>query len=132
MIGSIDTAASALTAQRLRMDTVANNLANIDTARQPDGTLKPYQRQFVVFQPQRPDGGPGVSVASIQKDTSPPRRIFEPGPPDADADGFVSRPNVDLAIESVNMMDASRAYEANVTMIETTKAMINATLRMVG
>ena len=132
MLNALDTSASALTAQRLRMDTVAQNLANLNTTRQADGSKVPYRRQVAVFQPQTTDGRPGVSVAEIRPDPAPFRRVYDPGHPDANADGFVEMPNVDLAVETVNMMDASRAYEANVTMIETTKAMMNATLRLIG
>lgn len=133
MFRTLDTAASALTAQRVRMDTVAGNLANVNTTRQPDGTKVPYRRRFVVFEPQRDaQGNPGVRVASVRQDPSPFQRVFDPGHPDADTDGFVQMPNVDVAIESVNMLDASRAYEANVTMIETTKAMMNAALRLIA
>ncbi|MEM8874952.1 MAG: flagellar basal body rod protein FlgC [Planctomycetota bacterium] len=133
MISTLDTAASALTAQRVRMDTVANNLANLNTTRQADGTIEPYRRRFVVFEPQRDvAGNPGVRVAAIKQDPTPFPKVFDPGHPDANSDGFVQMPNVDLAIESVNMLDASRAYEANVTMIETTKAMLNAALRLIA
>ena len=132
MLNTLDTAASALTAQRVRMDATANNLANLNTTRQADGRKVPYQRKFVVFEPRRPDGGPGVRVAAVRADPSPPRRAFDPGHPDADAQGFVSLPNVDVAVETVNMLDAQRAYEANVTMIETTKAMMSAALRLIA
>jgi flagellar basal-body rod protein FlgC len=73
-----------------------------------------------------------VRVAGVQVDASPFQRRFEPGHPDADAQGYVSYPNVDLAIEYVNALEASRAYEANVSMMEVTKAMINASLRLIG
>ncbi|MEM6315417.1 MAG: flagellar basal body rod protein FlgC [Planctomycetota bacterium] len=133
MMSTLDTAASALTAQRVRMDTVAANLANLNTTRQPDGSKVPYQRRFVVFEPQRdPAGNPGVRVADVRRDPTPFPKVFDPGHPDANADGFVEMPNVDVAIESVNMLDASRAYEANVTMIETTKSMLNAALRLIA
>ncbi len=74
----------------------------------------------------------GVHVEEVGMDSSPPIRKFDPGHPDADKDGFVSYPNIDTAVEYVNAMDASRAYEANVTMMEDTKAMINASLRIIA
>ena len=132
MLNSLDISASALTANRLRMDTVAQNLANMNTTRQADGEKTPYRRKFTLLQPQRHDGGAGVSVRQVVADPTPFRRIYEPGHPDADGEGYVEMPNVDLAVETVNMMDASRAYEANVTMMETSKAMMNATLRLIG
>ena len=135
MFDSLDIASSALTAQRIRMDMIAGNVANLNTTRNDKGELAPYRRRFVLFAGGR--GGekgnlPGVHVMQIAKDQSPFRRVFDPGNRDAGPDGYVQYPNVDLAIEQVNMLEASRAYEANVTMMETTKAMINATLRLIA
>ena len=134
MFDALDIGASALTAQRVRMDTIAGNVANINTTRNAQGQRVPYQRRFVVFTPGRTEdpGAPGVRVAQIGLDQTPFRRVFDPGHADADKDGYVRYPNIDLAIEQVNMLDASRAYEANVTMMETTKAMINSTLRLIA
>ncbi len=137
MFDALDIGASALTAQRVRMDTIAGNVANINTTRNAAGEKVPYQRRFVVFTPGRAGStgdaaAPGVRVAQIALDRSPFRKVFDPGHADADADGYVLYPNVELAIEQVNMLDASRAYEANVTMMETTKAMINSTLRLIA
>jgi flagellar basal-body rod protein FlgC len=134
MFDALDIGASALTAQRVRMDTIAGNVANINTTRNARGERVPFRRRFVVFSPGRADdpAAPGVRVAQIALDGSPFRKVFEPGHADADKDGYVMYPNIDLAIEQVNMMDASRAYEANVTMMETTKAMINSTLRLIA
>jgi flagellar basal-body rod protein FlgC len=132
---SLDIASSALSAQRVRMDTIAGNVANLNTTRNEKGELAPYRRRFVLFAPGRPGekgNQPGVHVMQIARDQSPFRRVFDPGNQDAGADGYVQYPNVDLAIEQVNMLEASRAYEANVTMMETTKAMINATLRLIA
>jgi flagellar basal-body rod protein FlgC len=116
------------------MDTIAGNVANINTTRNAKGEAIPYRRRFVLFAPGQP-GEPnqaGVHVQKIELDRSPFQRRFDPGHPDADKDGYVQYPNVDLAIEQVNMLEASRAYEANVTMIDTTKAMITATLRLIA
>jgi len=134
MFDSLDIGASGLTAQRLRMDTIAGNVANMNTTRDAQGRPNPYRRRFVVFAPGAPGDAalPGVHVAGVQVDRSPFTKRFDPGNPDADKDGYVLYPNVDLAIEQVNMLEASRAYEANVTMIETTKAMITATLRLIA
>ena len=134
MFDALDIGASGLTAQRVRMDTIAGNVANINTTRNALGERVPYRRRFVVFSPGRAEdsSAPGVRVAQIALDRSPFRKVFDPGHADADKDGYVLFPNVDLAIEQVNMLDASRAYEANVTMMETTKAMINSTLRLIA
>jgi flagellar basal-body rod protein FlgC len=116
------------------MDTIAANVANIDVTRNDKGEKIPYRRRFVIFQPGQ-DGQPekpGVHVKGIELDDSPFRKVFDPGHRDADADGYVQYPNVDLAIEQVNMLEASRAYEANITMMDTLKAMINSTLRLIA
>jgi flagellar basal-body rod protein FlgC len=134
MFDALDIGASGLTAQRIRMDTIAGNVANINTTRDADGRSIPYRRRFVLFAPGQPDSpqGPGVRVASVGLDPSPFRRVYDPGHPDADKEGYVQYPNIDLAIETVNMLEASRAYEANITMMETTKAMINSTMRLIA
>src|SRR5262245_25182263 len=126
MFDALDIGASALTAQRIRMDTIAGNVANLNTTRNAQGQPIPYRRRFVLFAPGRSEdpAAPGVRVQGIQIDRSPFRKVFDPGHPDAGKDGYVQYPNIDLAIESVNMLEASRAYEANVTVMETTKAMI--------
>lgn len=134
--GALDIGASALTAERLRMDTISQNIANANTTRTEDGT--PYRRRIVVFQEQ--SGGlpfseylsnsskemylgKGVKVAKIAEDPSPFKKVYDPGHPDADADGYVEMPNIDVVTEMVNMISATRAYEANVTSINTTKSM---------
>src|SRR4051812_4416406 len=134
MFDALDIGASGLLAQRARMDTIAGNVANINTTRNARGEPIPYRRRIAMFSPGRGDGSgrAGVHVASIEQDPSPFNERYEPGNRDADARGYVKYPNVDLAIETVNMLEASRAYEANVTMMETTKAMINSTLRLIA
>jgi len=84
------------------------------------------------FQAGASDGKPGVHVSSIEQDPSPFNMRYEPWSKDANKDGLVAYPNVDLAIESVNMLEASRAYEANITMMETSKAMLNSSLRLLA
>jgi flagellar basal-body rod protein FlgC len=134
MFDSLDIGASALLAQRTRMDTIAGNVANINTTRNQRGEPIPYRRRIVTFAPGRAGepGRPGVRVASIEQDMSPFNKRYEPGNKDADARGYVKYPNVDLSIEYVNMLEASRAYEANVTLMETTKAMLNSSLRLIA
>ena len=134
MFDALDMGASGLLAQRTRLDTIAANIANANTTHDAAGRANPYRRRFVLFASGQPDqpAKPGVRVASVQVDPSPFQRRFEPGHPDADGQGYVSYPNVDLAIEYVNALEASRAYEANVSMMEVSKAMINASLRLSG
>ncbi|MDR2182782.1 MAG: flagellar basal body rod protein FlgC [Clostridiales bacterium] len=143
---SMNVAASGLTAQRARMDVHAQNLANIDTTRTPEGG--PYQRRVVVFEErresaqsfaaifdrimQRRPGGSGVRVHSIVTDETPGPMVYDPGHPDANAQGYVLRPNVNVIGEMVNMISASRSYEANITSINITRAMMNRTLEMSG
>jgi flagellar basal-body rod protein FlgC len=131
MFGNFDISTSALTAQRTRLDTIASNIANINTPIGPDGK-SPYRRLMTVFQSQRTaDGGAGVRVKQIAQDmTSPMREKHEPSSRYADSRGIVTYPNIDLSTEMVNALETTRAYEANVTAIETTKSMINATLRL--
>lgn len=133
IFGAIDVAASGMTAERLRLDVISNNIANVNTTRTTEGG--PYRRQFVVFEPRSGDGSfshvmkrqiqlNGVKVSGIKKDESPLRMIYEPGHPDADADGYVKMPNVNIITEMVDMMTASRAYEANVTSVNVAKSMM--------
>ena len=131
MFDSLDISASALLAQRTRLDTVAGNIANMNVTVDSAGRNNPYRRRFAVFAPGQPDRPEkaGVHVRTIEQDRSPFRKVYRPGDPLADAEGNVLHPNVDLAIEMVNAIEASRAYEANVTTMEVTKAMINASLR---
>ncbi len=129
--------ASGLTAERLRMDTIANNIANVNTTRTMEGG--PYQRQRVVFEPRgekaaflfpamfdktrKADAFRGVKVTGIIKDTTPPKLVYDPSHPDANADGYVAMPNVNIVKEMVDMISATRAYEANVTAINSAKTM---------
>jgi flagellar basal-body rod protein FlgC len=134
MLDVLDMGASGLLAQRTRLDTIAGNIANVNTTHDASGKVNPYRRRFVVFAPGSADGSSetGVHVQNIGQDPSPLTRKFEPGNPDADKDGYVSYPNVDLSIEFVNALEASRAYEANVTMMETAKSMFSSSLRLLA
>lgn len=127
--------ASALTAQRMRMDIISNNVANVETTRTEEGG--PYQRQQVVFAVGQVDPGvvpvsaagnsratQGVRVAEILADDSPGHRAYDPTHPDADEDGYVEYPNVNLATEMTDMLSATRSYEANVTVFGALKSMV--------
>jgi len=133
-LSTVDISASGMTAQRLRMDVIANNLANVNTTRTPQGG--PYRRQVVVFESRTPGNGgfrdllnaytggeAGVRVKAIREDTSPFKRVYDAGNPDADQEGYVNLPNVNVVSEMVDMISATRAYEANVSVIEATKSM---------
>ncbi len=134
MFGAFDVSTSALTAQRTRLDTIASNIANVDSLAGPNGEPSPYRRLYTVFQAQQTEnGGPGVRVSKIEEDPSPFQERYEPwNTKYADAKGYVKYPNVNLSEESVNALETTRAYEANITAIETTKSMMNSTLRLLA
>jgi flagellar basal-body rod protein FlgC len=133
LIAGIDITASALNAQRTRLDVVAQNIANAQTTRGPDGL--PYQRKIVSFETELARRGAGatpggtnanlggVRVAKITKDTTPGQRVYDPQNPDADASGLVTMPNVSLAHEMVDMITATRAYEANLSVVRNARQM---------
>lgn len=122
-LGTLNIAASGLSAERTRMEVVAHNIANAAVTRTPEGG--PYRRQDVAFETVlagvEANGDPrlgGVRVAGLVADMSELPRVFNPGHPDADADGFVTMPNVSLPVEMVNLITASRAYEANLRVAQ--------------
>ncbi|MNC38497.1 Flagellar basal-body rod protein FlgC [compost metagenome] len=143
---SFGISASALTAQRLRMDVISSNIANAETTRASvvDGKAVPYRRKLVVLETEKNtsfsnilnskmdsgNGSEGVKVQSIIEDSSPLKPVYNPSHPDADADGYVYMPNVDLTKEMVDMLSASRSYEANVTMLNASKAMVSKALEI--
>lgn len=136
MFHSLDISASALSAQRQRLNVIAGNIANINTTRDANGQTQPFQRRFVTFSADQSledsHGGVGVQF-QVEKDAlSPPRKVYQPGHPDADGQGFVNYPNMDLTQEFVNALEASRAYEANIATMEMTKEMVNSTLRIIA
>ncbi|CAH2712891.1 Flagellar basal-body rod protein FlgC [Neobacillus rhizosphaerae] len=143
MFDSLNISASALTAGRLRMDVTSSNIANASTTRGKlvNGVWEPYRRKMVVMEPrenafnqvlqgkmQKQAGSQsnlqGVRVTGIVDDQTPFKTIYDPTNPDANADGYVKMPNVDLSKEMVDMLAASRAYEANVTSFNTGKSMM--------
>jgi flagellar basal-body rod protein FlgC len=169
MFDAMNVSASGLTAQRLRMDVISQNIANAQTTRTPEGG--PYKRRTVIFQEitendpfaslfsnavrrsENPQGagrrsnlvatgktiamgnspagiGMGVRVSRIAKDEAPGILAYDPHHPDADEEGYVRLPNVNIVEEMVNMISASRSYEANITAINTTRAMITRTLEI--
>lgn len=145
---AMNVSATGLTAQRLRMDVISENIANVNTTRTQEGG--PFQRKHVLFQeitetpftalfrnvfdgegPHTHRGigqGYGVRVESIVRDQTEGPMIFDPGHPDADAEGYVRLPNINIVEEMVHMISASRSYEANITALNTTKGMLSRTL----
>lgn len=136
LFSAFDISASGMTAQRLRSDIIAQNVANVDTTRTEDG--QPYRRKTVLFQERintpfehvlaRAQGkhvtGSGVKVVKVYEDTETDMKmVYDPSHPDADENGYVSYPNVNIVTEMTNMIDASRSYEANVTAFDASKAM---------
>ncbi len=138
MFGSLDISGSALVAQRTVLDTIAGNIANAHATRQADGRPIPYRRRVALLASGDPRHGTpgGVHVAKVVEDPSPFRLEHDPSHPDALRDGphqgYVRMPNVDFSTEMVNAMFASRIYEANVTVMEVTKTMAAATLRLLA
>lgn len=160
-----DISASGLYSQRLKMDTVASNIANLNTTRNEKGEAIPYVKKNVVFQttykealerPELPSGGyrpgmssagnnmllkggvtydngkpvNGVTVEQISESKDPYKMVYEPGHPDADENGFVKMPNINAVTEMMDMMTAARAYESNITSIESAKSMIRSAMKI--
>lgn len=135
MLRSLDISASGLTVQRHRMDVIAANLANVSTTRDAAGRPNPYRRQMALIQAAAVRGAPEAVAprpAGTVGDPTPFRLAFEPHHPDADEQGYVRYPNVDLMTETVDALAAARAYEANLAAIEATKSMIAAALRIIA
>ncbi len=139
ILGAANISASGLSAERLRMEVVANNIANANSTRTPQGG--PYRRQDVVFAAvlgqrlRATQGGValggGVRAADVVDDPSELPRVFNPGHPDADADGFVTMPNVQLPLEMVNLMTANRAYEANLKVLQAFRQQAEQALQLI-
>jgi flagellar basal-body rod protein FlgC len=143
MFGGMEISASALTAQRLRMNVTAENLANAQTTRGADG--QPYRRKEVVLQSVAQAGfgaqlsaamgggggrPGGVEVAQVAEDQTNGKLVYDPSHPDANEQGYVTMPNVDTVTEMVDLIDAQRAYEANVTALQASKQMFAKTLEI--
>ena len=139
--GAMDISASGMTAQRLRTDIISQNIANVNTTRDENG--QPYKRRTVVFEENPSNSfndylsvasssiGNGVKVSAIVEDnTTPMTMVYDPSHPDADEEGYVYYPNVNTVTEMTNMIDASRAYEANITAFNATKAMTTQALQI--
>jgi flagellar basal-body rod protein FlgC len=135
-ITGLDSTSSALSAERIRMAVASQNIANANTAKGPDG--KPYQRQQVVFESvmaAKESGYNGmdaqkVQISKIQKDERPPRMVSIPGHPDADKDGMVALPNINIHEEMADMIVSSRAYEANLAVVRNARSMAIQTLNI--
>jgi flagellar basal-body rod protein FlgC len=130
LLSGIDSTASALDAERVRMDVISENIANVNTTKGVDG--KPYQRQQVVFESvlsaQQKSGAGGVApqttqIVHIAKDTRPPRMVYNPSHPEANAQGMVAMPNIDIDEEMVDMIASSRSYEANLAVVKDARLM---------
>lgn len=138
IFGSMEISVTALAAQRIRMNLIAENLANAEVTRTPSGG--PYRRKGVALGAREPsafdallnaDGEPGgVEVLKIVESQAPPNLVYNPSHPDADARGYVAMPNINPVIEMVDLMSASRAYEANISAIQIAKSMMAKTLEI--
>ena len=139
MFPALDVSTSGLAAQRVRMNAISGNLANISTTHNEEGEAVPYQPRFVVFQTDESVGGQGaagVRVESIEIEDLDPLYKYEPNHPDAikegEWEGFVAYPNVNMMTEYTDAMEAARAYEANLGAIEISKDLANQTLRIIA
>ncbi|NOU93438.1 flagellar basal body rod protein FlgC [Paenibacillus sp. LMG 31456] len=144
LTNGFDISSSALTAQRFRMDVISSNVANADStrARLVNGKWVPYQRKLVSIEAKQPSfqqalqnakaetAGEGVRVTKVIEDTSPFKQVYNPTHPDADENGFIMMPNVDVLKEMVDMISASRSYEANVTALNASKSIITKALEI--
>lgn len=140
MISALDISTSALVAQRVRLDAIASNLANLSTTRDENGELQPYRARFVVFQTDEDlataQGAAGVKVASVETEAVEPDYKYQPDHPHAIKDGrwkgYVAYPRINMTAEFVDALQATRAYEANVGVIEVSKNMGQQTLRILA
>ncbi|RHW39651.1 flagellar basal body rod protein FlgC [Lysinibacillus yapensis] len=147
IFSSMNTTASALTAQRLRMDVISSNIANVDTtrAKQANGQWEPYRRKSVTLTEdtgqfssflnsamgKTENAGNGVKVTRINEDNRTPfKLVFDPTHPDANEEGYVQMPNVDLLTEMVDLVSATRSYEANITVFNANKSMLTKALEI--
>ena len=136
MFSAFDVSTSALVAQRVRLNAISSNLANISTTQNERGEPEAYTPRFVTFQTDTDlttsGGGVGVKVGSVELSDVQPELRHEPGHPDANDEGYVAYPNIDTTTEFVDALEATRAYEANIGVIEVTKDLGRQTLRIVA
>ena len=136
MLSSFDISTSALVAQRTRLNAISSNIANMSTTRNERGEAEPYTPRYVTFQTDTnltsSGGGSGVKIGSVDYSTAEPLMKYEPGHPDADPQGYVRYPAVDMTSEFVDALEASRSYEANVGVIEVSKNLVENTLRIIA
>jgi flagellar basal-body rod protein FlgC len=140
MLRALDISTSGLVAQRIRLDAISSNIANMSSVRNEKGEAKPYQERFVVFQPDEEveagDGAMGVKVAEIRTETVEPEYRYQPTHPLAIKEGkwkgYVAYPNMDMMVQFVDSLIATRAYEANLGVMEITKNLGEQSLRIVG
>jgi flagellar basal-body rod protein FlgC len=136
MFPAFDVSTSALVAQRMRLNAISSNLANIATTRNEQGVPEAYSPRYVTFQADADlttsGGGMGVKVSGVEYSKEAPLMKYEPGHPDANADGYVAYPNVDMTTEFVDALEATRAYEANIGVLEITKDMGQRTLQIIA
>ena len=136
MFSALDVSTSALVAQRARLDAISSNIANMSTTRNEKGEAEAYTPRYVTFQTDSDvstsGGGQGVKVASVEYSNVEPLMKPIPGHPDANEDGFVAYPNIDMTTEFVDALSATRAYEANIGVIEITKDLGQRTLQILA
>ncbi|MEW6739033.1 MAG: flagellar basal body rod protein FlgC [Nitrospirota bacterium] len=127
MFMPLKVSATALEAQKIRMNVIASNIANVNSTRTPEGG--PYRKKDVVFESYMFDeSSVGVNIPKIVEDERPFKMVYDPSHPDANKDGYVSYPNINTIEETVNLISATRAYEANLTLINSYKEMFMKTL----
>lgn len=134
MLKIMDVSSSGLVAQRIRMQTIASNLANLTSTRNEFGELKPYEPRYTLFEAVDaigPNGSAGVVVREIGQDHLPPIRKYVPTHPDADEQGFINLPRINMMTQMTDAIESGRTYEANLGAIEVTKSMANQTLRII-
>lgn len=133
-VSAVDVAMSGVRAQRVRMNLIANNIANVETTQTAEGG--PFRRQVAIFrgeqlhQTMRPEKF-GVEVKRIEEDDSPFVEVYDPSHPDANSEGIVQYPNVNLVVEMINLVSAQRAYEANINVIMSDRAMTDRALEII-
>ena len=134
MFGALDTSTSGLVANRIRMETVAANVANANSITDKNGENNPFRRRIAILAQGDPSSGSsnGVHVQEIMLDRSPFQKKFDPNNPLADADGYIKTPNINPIYEQVNALEIARAYEANIQAAEATKAMMQSALRLIA